>query len=197
MKKIAYIRVSTAEQRPDRQINGLTALSDEMHIETLSAVSKSRPVYEKVTESLKPGDVLLIWDLDRAYRSAKDALNELDRLHARGVEIQIANMSIDTSTPYGKFLFTLIGGLAEFERQLLSQRTKEGLDAARARGKRIGRPPKLSERDLRRAARQIAQTGDSYESVAKSYGVSGWTLSRSLQRTRLFDTGTNSEETPA
>lgn len=182
MKKIAYIRVSTAEQRPDRQIDGLKALSDEIHIETLSAVSKRRPVYEAVVSNLQPGDVFLIWDLDRAYRSAKDALNELDRLHACGVEIQIANMAIDTSTPYGKFMFTLVSGLAEFERQLLSQRTKEGLDAARLRGKRIGRPPKLSSRQLREAARKIAETGDSYESVGKSYGVSGWTLSRSLAR---------------
>ena len=182
MRKIAYIRVSTAEQRPERQIDGLAALSDEIHIETLSAVSKFRPIYERVTGDLKPGDVFLIWDLDRAYRSAKDALNELDRLHTRGVEIQIANMAIDTSTPHGKFLFTLTSGLAEFERQLLSQRTKEGLEAARARGKRIGRPTKLSKQQLRNAARQLAETGESYEAVGRTYGVSGWTLSRSLQR---------------
>ena len=188
MKRIAYIRVSTAEQRPDRQIDGLAALSDELHIETLSAVSKSRPVYESVTANLKPGDAFLIWDLDRAYRSAKDALNELDRLNARGVEIQIANLSIDTSTPFGKLMFTLVSGLAEFERGVLSQRTREGIAAARRRGKRIGRPQKLSEGQLVEAARQIAETGESYETVGRQYGVSGWTLSRSFQREGISPT---------
>lgn len=185
MKKIAYIRVSTAEQRPDRQIDGLTALCDELHIETLSAVSKARPVYDAVMQRLRPGDVFLIWDLDRAYRSAKDALNELDRLRASDIEIQIANMAIDTSTPYGQFLFTLISGLAEFERQLLSQRTREGLDAARQRGKRIGRPPKMSRAQLMAAAERIRRGGESIAGIAADYGVAGWTLSRALKREGL------------
>ena len=184
MKKIAYIRVSTIEQRPDRQIDGLSAMSDELHIETLSAVSKARPVYEDVTQRLSPGDVFLIWDLDRAYRSAKDALNELDRLRARDVELQIANMAIDTATPVGRFFYTVVSGFAELERAMLSQRTREGIEAARKRGKRIGRPPKLSDQQLTSAARHIAETGDSYEAVARCYGVSGWTLSRALERQR-------------
>ena len=185
MKKIAYIRVSTAEQRPDRQIDGLTALCDELHIETLSAVSKARPVYDQVMQRLRPGDVFLIWDLDRAYRSAKDALNELDRLRACNVEIQIANMAIDTSAPFGQFLFTLISGLAEFERQLLSQRTREGLDAARQRGARIGRPPKMSRAQLMAAAERIRRGGESIAVIAADYGVAGWTLSRALKREGL------------
>lgn len=185
MKKIAYIRVSTAEQRPDRQIDGLTALCDELHIETLSAVSKARPVYDAVMQRLRPGDVFLIWDLDRAYRSAKDALNELDRLRASDVEIQIANMAIDTSTPYGQFLFTLISGLAEFERQSLSQRTREGLEAARQRGARIGRPPKMSREQLVVAAERIRRGGESIAVIAADYGVAGWTLPRALKREGL------------
>lgn len=185
MRKIAYIRVSTAEQRPDRQIDGLGALCDELHVETLSAVSKARPVYEEVMQRLRPGDVFLIWDLDRAYRSAKDALTELDRLRADNIEIQIANMAIDTSTPYGKFLFTLISGLAEFERQMLSQRTREGLEAARQRGKRIGRPPKLTRTELMAAAERIGRGDKSIAEIAADYGVAGWTLSRALKREGL------------
>ena len=80
MKKIAYIRVSTAEQRHDRQVRGLRGLCDELHIETLSACSGKRPVYEKVLKRLKSGDVLVVWDLDRAFRSVVDALTEAEKL---------------------------------------------------------------------------------------------------------------------
>ena len=182
MKKIAYLRVSTGEQRPDRQIDGLKDVCDELHIEKVSAVSKRRPIYDKVIARLEPDDVFVIWDLDRAYRSTKDALNEIDRLKDRGVSIRIASMDIDTSTPVGVLLYTFIGALAQFERQLLSERTKQGIEAARRRGKRIGRPPKLTRAQLQVAARRIGRTGESYEAVGRHYGVSGWTLSRSFQR---------------
>lgn len=125
--KIGYLRVSTEEQRPDRQIDALTPICDELHVEKLSAVAKPRPVYEKIINSLNSGDIFVIWDLDRAYRSAKDALNELDNLRERGIEIQIASIDIDTSTPHGMLIYTFISGLAEFERRLLSERTKQGL----------------------------------------------------------------------
>lgn len=94
-------------------------------------------------------------------------------------------MAIDTSTPYGQFLFTLISGLAEFERQLLSQRTREGLDAARQRGARIGRPPKMSRAQLMAAAERIRRGGESIAVIAADYGVAGWTLSRALKREGL------------
>lgn len=182
MKKIGYLRVSTSEQRPDRQIDGLKDICDELHIEKLSAVSKCRPVYEMVMANLEPGDVFVIWDLDRAYRTTKDALNEIDRLKERGVSIRIASMEIDTSSPFGILLYTFIGALAQFERQLLSERTKQGIEAARRRGKQIGRPRKLSDQQLEEATLRIAKTGESYKSVGKCYGVSGWTLSRSIKK---------------
>ncbi|MBK5950883.1 hypothetical protein CH339_11695 [Rhodobium orientis] len=182
MKRIAYMRVSTSEQRPDRQIDGLKGYYDELHLETLSAISKRRPVYTQIMRRLRRGDVFVIWDLDRAYRSTQDALNEIDKLNKRGIGIHIASMSIDTTSPFGRLLYIFISALAEFERDLLSQRTKEGLAAARKRGKRLGRPPILSKRQLRNAARRLANTGESYETVGKRYGVSGWTLSRAITR---------------
>lgn len=181
-KHIAYIRVSTENQSCDRQIDGLRDMCDELHVEKGSAVRKRRPVYSKVMRRLSPGDTFVILDLDRAYRSTKDALSELEKLRARNVTIKIANLNLDTSTPYGMLIYTFISALAEFERNLLSQRTKEGIEAARKRGKRIGRPPLLSRRKLKQAAKRVLQTGESLNKVGASYGVAGWTLSRALKR---------------
>ena len=182
MKKIAYVRVSTPEQRHDRQVEGLKALCDELHVETLSACAAKRPVYDHVLKTLKSGDMLVVWDLDRAFRSVIDALTEAERLRARGVHFKIANLSIDTSTPAGIFVYTMLSALAEFERRTLSQRTKEGLAAARARGKRIGRPPVLSDLQLDEARTLIEIDRESPARVAERLGVPRWTLSRSLRR---------------
>lgn len=182
MKKIAYIRVSTPDQRHDRQILGLKALCDELHVETISACSAKRPIYDKVLKRLKSGDMLVVWDLDRAFRSVVDALTEAEKLRARGVHFQIANLNIDTSTPAGIFVYTMLSALAEFERRTLSQRTKEGMDAARRRGARIGRPRALTDRQLQDARQRIEVGGKSAASVAREMGVKHWTLSRSLRR---------------
>lgn len=180
--KIGYLRVSTEDQRPDRQIDALTPICDALHVEKLSATAKSRPVYERVINSLSAGDIFVIWDLDRAYRSAKDALNELDRLRARGIEIQIASIHIDTSTPHGMLIYTFISGLAEFERRLLSERTKQGLQAARKRGVRLGPPQKMSPARVRAAMRKIAAKEASIAEIAALNGVHPSTVARSIKR---------------
>lgn len=180
-RKIGYLRVSTVEQNPDRQVDGLKDICDELHVETLSAVSRRRPVYEAVTAALVPGDIFVIWDLDRAYRSAKDALSELDALQQRGIHFHIAKLAIDTTTPTGRFLYTIMGGLAEFERLTLSQRTREGLLAARRRGARLGRPPKLDARQLS-AARDRLRHGETVTALARAFGVAPWTMTRALRR---------------
>jgi DNA invertase Pin-like site-specific DNA recombinase len=180
-RKIGYLRVSTVDQNPDRQVDGLRDLCDELHVETLSAVSRRRPVYEAVTAALRAGDIFVIWDLDRAYRSAKDALGELDALQQRGIHFHIAKLSIDTTTPTGRFLYTVMGGLAEFERLTLSQRTREGLLAARRRGSRLGRPPKLDDRQLRLARERLSR-GETITALARTFGVAPWTMTRALRR---------------
>lgn len=182
MQKIAYIRVSTPDQRHDRQVLGLTDICDELHIETLSACNAKRPVYDRVIRKLKAGDMLVVWDLDRAFRSVVDALTEAEKLRARGVHFQIANLSIDTTTPAGIFVYTMMSALAEFERRTLSQRTKEGLAAARKRGARIGRPPVLTDKQLRQARSRVENEQISINRVAGEMGVHGGTLARSLRR---------------
>lgn len=175
------MRVSTEEQRPDRQIDGLKAICDEFHVETLSAVSKSRPVYEKIIRSLKSGDVLVVWDFDRAYRSAADALTEINALNKRGIGFRIANFPLDTSTPEGYLLLTILSGMAEFERRILSRRTKEGIAAARKRGKVIGRPRKLQDSQIAEARRRIDAEEVTVTAMAKELRVGRWTLTKALR----------------
>ena len=180
MRRIGYLRVSTDEQRPDRQIEGLRPLCDELHIETLSAVSRKRSVYDGIKARLQPGDELVIWDLDRAYRSARDALNELDSLQARGINFVIANFKLDTTTPEGYYVYTIMSANGEFERRMLSRRTKEGLAAARLRGKRLGRPRKLSARQVADARRRLQARESTVTAMAREYKVGRSTLSRAL-----------------
>ncbi|WP_374654307.1 recombinase family protein [Phenylobacterium sp.] len=180
-RKVGYLRVSTHEQCVDRQSDGLLPHCDEIHVEKLSAVSRSRPVYESVIASLSPGDTFIVWDLDRAYRSAIDALAELEKLRSRGVEFRILNMNVDTTTPMGWAFYAFASIMAEVERRTLSQRTKEGLAAARRRGKRLGRPPKLTDAAVRKAATRLKR-GEKLQAVAGSLDVAPWTLSRALSR---------------
>lgn len=182
MKKIGYIRVSTQDQRVDRQILGLQDVCSELHVEQLSAVSRHRPVYEAVLERLKPGDTLVVWDLDRAFRSVVDALQQIDALRARGIEFQIASLMVDTATPAGMLVYTVMSAFAEFERNTLAQRTREGLAAARRRGVRLGRPPKLTVKQLAYARKRLSRPGVTRAAVAQELGVAPWTLTRSLRR---------------
>lgn len=178
--KIGYLRVSTKDQCEDRQTDALRPICDELHVEKLSSVARVRPVYEHVIGRLNPGDTFVVWDLDRAWRSAKDALNQLHDLRQRGIEVQIASMNIDTGTPIGKLMFTFISGLAEFERELHVQRTKQGLEATRRRGTRIGRPPKISNRQVRHARQKLALNEATIDELAALNGVHPWTLRRRL-----------------
>lgn len=130
-RAIGYLRVSTADQRLDRQDIGLREFCDEMHVETVSGAAKSRPVFDQVLRGLRPGDTLLVWDFDRAFRSTLDAIQTSERLMKRGVRLQILRMNLDTSTAEGEFFYTIMAAMAQFERRLLSRRTREGLEAAR------------------------------------------------------------------
>ncbi len=179
---IGYLRVSTQEQRPDRQIDGLKAICDELHVETLSAVSARRPVFEKVVKMLRSGDTLVVWDLDRAFRSTVDAVIQAERLRERNVEFRIVTLDVDTATPAGMLVYTVMAAFAEFERRNISKRTKEGLASARQRGRRLGRPPKLSRQQLRLARQYLEKPNVSVKQVAMSFGVAPWTLTRALKR---------------
>ncbi len=182
-KRLGYIRTSTDEQLTDRQVIKLKKVCDQIFIEDgVSAVSKARPVYGAVIRKLKKGDTLVVSSIDRAFRSALDALTELDKLHRRGVQFESLAQTLDTTTPDGKFLYTLAAALAAWERDILSQRTKEGLAAAKKRGKTLGRPRKLTSEQIAEA-RHLLKSGHSKSvgDLASAWNVHVRTLIRALQ----------------
>ncbi|MBT3043398.1 MAG: recombinase family protein [Candidatus Thiodiazotropha sp. (ex Codakia orbicularis)] len=183
MRKLGYIRTSTDQQLNDRQHDQLRKVCDLIFIEDgVSAVSRKRPVYEQVLNELKPGDVLVVSSLDRAFRSSLDALTELEKLHQRDIQFLSLSQNFDTTTPDGKFLFTLAAALATWEREILSKRTKEGLEAARRRGKKLGRPRKLNSEQIALARHKLETNFySSITELAESFRVHEQTLIRALE----------------
>lgn len=182
-RRLGYIRVSTRAQVPDRQIEALRSECDELYIEQVSAVADDRPVFESVLSRLTPGDSFVVMDLDRAFRSSIDAILTAEHLRQMGVAFRILSMAIDTSTPEGELYYTMIAGFAQFERRIISRRTREGLDAARARGVTLGRRPKLTDAEIRAAHRHLSTTA--CKEIASRLGVSRLTLQRGFHRLGL------------
>lgn len=141
---VGYARVSTDEQRPDLQIDALVKAGCE-HVlidEGVSGSRGSRPALDRALGQLRPGDVLVTWKLDRLGRSLSHLIHVVAALEAKQVAFRSLSEAIDTGTAAGRLLFPVLGALAEFERSLISERTKAGLAAARARGRYPGRPRK-------------------------------------------------------
>lgn len=149
--KIGYARVSTAEQNLDLQRDALLASGCERVVtDKASGAVAARPGLEKVKEQLRSGDTLVVWRLDRLGRSLRDLITWMTYLEEHGVALLSLHEAIDTATTSGKLTFHLFGALAEFERNLIRERTQAGLIAARARGRNGGRPTALTKdkRDL-------------------------------------------------
>lgn len=181
--KIGYLRTSTEEQSQARQIDGLREICDELHIESgVSAVGRKRPVYAAVRDKLRAGDTFVVWDLDRAFRSTVDALLELEDMKRRGVHLRIVTLAIDTATPAGMLVYTVMAALGQWERDNLRQRTREGMAAAKRRGKTAGRPRKLTNPQLEVAKRMLAEEARSLAQVAALFNVGKSTLHKALSR---------------
>ncbi|QMW03334.1 recombinase family protein [Spirosoma foliorum] len=143
---IGYARVSTLDQTPDLQIDALRQVGcEKLFTDKVSGMVTERPGLQRVKEVLRPGDTLVVWRLDRLGRSLRDLIDWMNYLEGEGVALRSLQESIDTSTPTGKLVFHLFGALAEFERNLIKERTMAGLTAARARGRQGGRPKSLSD----------------------------------------------------
>lgn len=180
-RKIGYIRVSTGDQNHDRQADMLESMCDEVFVEIYSATTAKRPVFQQVLRTLRRGDTLVVLSVDRAFRSTVDAITHAERLCERGITFQILSLAVDTSTADGMLAYSVIAAVAKHERDRISERTKQGLEAARKRGKRLGRPPKLTPSQVMSAIHDIdAGTADA-DSLAEGFGVHPETLARHLR----------------
>jgi DNA invertase Pin-like site-specific DNA recombinase len=179
MAVIAYARVSTEGQALEAQVAQLKAAgAEKVFREKVSGARADRPQLRKAIATLEADDVLLVARLDRLARSTRDLLNVLDEVSKKGAGFRSLNDAwADTTTPHGRLMLTVLGGLAEFERELIRARTGEGRARAKAKGVRLGRKPKLTTHQIREALAR-REAGESLTEIGRSYNVSHSTISR-------------------
>ena len=182
--KLGYARVSTLEQNLDLQIDALKAAGCEKVItDRITGSASDRPGLKKLKEELlREGDTLVVWRLDRLGRSLKNLIEWIQELKSRGIQFNSLTENIDTSTPTGELIFHIFGSLAQFERNLIRERTTSGLNAARARGRTGGRPLKLGLDQRKHALELYDQKKFSIEEICNIIGVGKTTLYRYLHR---------------
>lgn len=180
-RSLGYARISSAGQHLDLQRDALErAGCERIFSDTASGALDERPQLAKVIAALRSGDTLVVWRLDRLGRSLRHLIDTVNDLRDRGVGFRSLQESIDTSTSGGKLVFHVFGALAEFERELVRERTQAGLAAARARGRFGGRPRAMTP-DKVRLARQLYDSREhTVEAIAKTLGVSRASIYRHL-----------------
>jgi len=177
-----YARVSTLEQDPALQLDGLRAAGvNEVFVDKASGTRTDRPELEKMLRQLREGDTVVVWRLDRLGRSLPHLIETVTGLGERGVGFRSLTEAIDTTTSGGRLLFGIMASIAAFERDLIRERTLAGLQAARDRGRVGGRPAKVTPEKLEWARSMLAD-GSSKTAVAKALGVSRPTLYDHLGR---------------
>jgi len=181
-RRIGYARVSTTDQDLDPQLDVLRARGcDPIYSEHASGKSADRPELAQALKAVRAGDTLVVWRLDRLGRSLPDLIATINALAKRGIAFESVTEAIDTTTAAGKLVFNIFASLAEFERHLISERTRAGLAAGRARGRMGGRPPALTPRQLREARLLLTDPDATVTAVAERYGVSRTTLYKGLR----------------
>jgi DNA invertase Pin-like site-specific DNA recombinase len=176
---IGYARVSTEEQHLDAQISPLEAIGAErIFAEKVSGTKKARPELNRMIEQLREGDVVVVTKYDRLSRSLQDLLSIVEAVRAKGAGFRSLAEDIDTTTPAGRLVFHVFASIAQFERERISERTKEGLTSARKRGRIGGRPPALSLERQSEVARMRDQEGRCIAELARLFEVSPNTIRR-------------------
>ena len=176
---IGYARVSTQEQNLDLQLDALKAAGcEKIYTDKVSGSKTSRPGLDNILQYIRKGDTLVVWKLDRLGRSLQHLITLMTNLHDRGIYFRSLQESLDTSTPGGKLIFHVFGALAEFERDIIRERTKAGLAAARARGRKGGRPRKLSASQVEMARKLMQDPNISIQEICETLGVSKATIYR-------------------
>ncbi|MDC9598579.1 recombinase family protein [Xenorhabdus anantnagensis] len=183
--KFGYARISTHEQNAGLQLDQLRqAGCEEIFCETASGIKAARPVLEQLLSKMRPGDVIVIWKLDRLGRSLRHLIELVNQLMEKGIGLKSLHDPVDTTNAQGRLVFNIFASLAEFERDLIVERTQAGLAAARARGRSGGRPPGLNEKAKKKAiaAEALYIKGElSVNEIAENLGISKVTLYRYLR----------------
>lgn len=176
---VGYARVSTVDQSPEMQIDALkTAGCEKIFTETASGGKADRPELQNALVYLRDGDRLVVWKLDRLARSIGQLIQTLEHLEARKIGLQSITENIDTTSPGGRLVFHIFSAMAEFERNLIRERTLAGLDNARKKGRRGGRPKAMDNASIVQAEALFQQGELSSKAIAERMGVSVATLYR-------------------
>lgn len=180
--RIGYARVSTENQRLDRQVDALErAGCEKIFVEKASGMKDARPELDRMLDTIREGDDVVVVKLDRISRSTKHLIELSETFDQMGVNFVSLDDSIDTTTPMGRFFFRMMASIAELERDMIAERTKDGLEAARARGHKGGRP-KVPDDKISKALRMYESGSFSVREIAEAAGISKSTLYRNLPR---------------
>jgi len=179
---VGYARVSTRDQSPALQLDALAAAHcDRVFQEKASGAARDRPQLKAALDFMRAGDTLVVWKLDRLARSTGQLIETVRDLEAREIGFRCLTQSeVDTTSAGGRLVFTIFGAIAEFEREVIRERTRAGLQAARDRGRTGGRPPGLGAKDLEKARTLLRNPDITVEEVARTLGVGAATLYRHL-----------------
>lgn len=185
MKAAIYSRVSTDKQTTDNQTQELLGVAERngwvaqaVYSDVISGAKEKRPQLDALMKAVikREVDVVLIWDISRLGRSLQHLLKLLEEFHAKGVDVYFHQQGIDTTTPAGKLMFQLCGAFAEFERGMIQERVKAGLQRAKAQGKTLGRP-KVPEKTIAKV-KELFERGVSFRKIANEVGLHHKTVSR-------------------
>lgn len=176
---IGYARVSTDEQSLDAQLDALKAAGvEKVFQEKRTGKTRQRPELQRLLEQLRPGDVIVVTKYDRLARNLRDLIELVELIREREAGFRSLAEDIDTTTPTGRLIFHVFGSIAEFERERIVERTKEGLEAARRRGRKGGRPPTLSEEAKTEIRRMRDDERRPIAEIARTFKVSRSTIYR-------------------
>lgn len=182
---IGYARVSTIDQNLELQLSALNNTGcEKIYEDHLSGTKVNRPGLDMALEVLRKNDTLVVWKLDRLGRTVKGLIDLVNLLHQKGIHFKSLTDNVDTSTPSGRFFFHVMASLAQMERELLAERTKAGLAAAKAKGRIGGRKRKMTQSKIE-SAKQLLASGTLPKEVAYNLGVSVPTLYRWIPASEL------------
>ena len=186
--RIGYLRTSTGDQSGNGQRNALKAAGCRriFHDKGVSGGAVTKPQFERALQAASQGDVLVVTRLDRLARSVKFLIEDVERLGVLGVDIVSLHEAIDTTTPNGRLFFHISAAFAQFERDVIRERTKEGMDAARRAGRRVGRPPSITD-DRWPGIKHMLDSGMTIAAAARTAGVPRQAIYRRLEASQIVD----------